>query len=254
MLPAALPASVQNLVRPADWPAIHYCLSPVDFDTDHMIAELGTLYVGLWHCVTVAVPAVAVRPAAAVPLCLFARAAADKLYTKSRTLNQGAIVLMTAAQAMLAEHDEEGYREKKAAAEQLRAESRAAFDEAQRLSWSANNKAQQTWQVDLHGLGTSVALRKFVSQFSGLEAMASGHPGGVLYQVITGKGKHSEDNVPKIKLGVMQYLMERGEAVMEETGRPWGVSWQVDPCNEGVVNVYIPGCSEEEAEPADSSA
>jgi DNA-nicking Smr family endonuclease len=163
------------------------------------------------------------------------------------------MVLMTAAQAMLADNNDAGYREQKAAADRLRAESRAAFDEAQRLSWSANNTAQQTWQVDLHGLGTSVALRKFVSQFSGLEAMASGHPGGVLYQVITGKGKHSEDNVPKIKLGVLQYLEERAEAVMQETGRRWGVSWQVDPCNEGVVNVYIPGCSEEEGEEGGSA-
>jgi DNA-nicking Smr family endonuclease len=169
-------------------------------------------------------------------------------------LNKGATVLMTAASSLLAEGNEEGYREKKAAADKLRAESLAAFDEAQRLSWSANNKAQQAWQVDLHGLGTSVALRKFVSQFSGLEAMASGHPGGVLYQVITGKGKHSEDNVPKIKLGVLQYLQERGDAVLQQTGEPWAVSWQVDPCNEGCVNVYIPGCSEEEGQEGGSGA
>lgn len=182
------------------------------------------------------------------------RAAADKLYTKSRTLSQGATVLLTAASALLAEGNDAGYREKKAAADKLRAESLAAFDEAQRLSWSANNTAQQAWQVDLHGLGTSVALRKFVAQFSGLEAMAAGHPGGVLYSVITGKGKHSTDNVPKIKLGVLQYLQERAEAVLQQTGRPWAVRWQVDPSNEGLVNVYIPGCSEEEGHEGGSAA
>ncbi|WIA09664.1 hypothetical protein OEZ85_009050 [Tetradesmus obliquus] len=185
---------------------------------------------------------------------LMAKAAADKLYTKSRTLSQGATVLLTAASALLAEGNDAGYREKKAAADKLRAESLAAFDEAQRLSWSANNTAQQAWQVDLHGLGTSVALRKFVAQFSGLEAMAAGHPGGVLYSVITGKGKHSTDNVPKIKLGVLQYLQERAEAVLQQTGRPWAVLWQVDPSNEGLVNVYIPGCSEEEGHEGGSAA
>lgn len=170
------------------------------------------------------------------PVC---REAADRLYAKSKTLQTAATVYMTAAQALLADNDMQGYKDKKAAADKVRAESKAAFEEAQRLSWSANNKAQQTWQADLHGLAVHVALRKFVSQFEMLAAMDC--PGGVLYKVIVGKGKHSEDNVPKIKLGVLQYLEEKAEQVLGETGEPWPVQWQIDPCNEGLLCVYIPG-------------
>lgn len=38
--------------------------------------------------------------------------------------------------------------------------------------------------------------------------------------------------------------------VLSESGRPWRVSWQVDPSNEGVVLVHIPGGDE----PSDEAA
>ncbi|KAF8073219.1 Abcb9 [Scenedesmus sp. PABB004] len=161
-----------------------------------------------------------------------AKEAADKLYERSRTLSNAAQVYMTAAQALLAAGDAAGFRAKKDAADAARAGSKAAWDEAQRLSWSANNAAEQEWTVDLHGLGTSVALRKFAVQFDGLSAMDS--PGGIRYKVVTGKGKHSEGNVPRIKLGVLQFLEERRAAeVAAAGGRPWAVTWEVDPSNEG---------------------
>jgi DNA-nicking Smr family endonuclease len=124
----------------------------------------------------------------------------------------------------------------------MRAESRAAFDEAQKLSWRANNARSQCWEVDLHGLGHVQALAKFTQLLSMLRGMD--HPGGVLFRVVVGQGHHSEGNVPKIKHGVLQYLAEQGAREEEASGgAPWAVTWEVGPANAGVINVMIPAGS-----------
>lgn len=167
------------------------------------------------------------------------RDVADQLYTKSKSLIAASQVHLTAAQAMLDAGNMEGYRQKKQAADKARMEGRAAFEEANRLSWAANNKTMQSWSTDLHGLGTTVAMRRFVDTLQSLLSMDS--PGGVVYHVVTGKGKHSDDNVPKIKLNVLKYLEERANQVLADTGKPWVVTWRIDPSNEGCVQVHIPG-------------
>jgi hypothetical protein len=148
-------------------------------------------------------------------------------------------VYVSSAQQMLQQGDETGARKQLADADKCRADSRAAFEEAQALSWRSNNTRSNCWEIDLHGLSPPRALDKFVQQLAVLQMMD--HPGGVLFRVIVGQGHHSENNVPKIKLGVLQYLQEQGQRVLEDQGGvPWGVSWQVDPSNPGVINVHIP--------------
>jgi hypothetical protein len=100
------------------------------------------------------------------------------------------------------------------------------------------------WEVDLHGLGVTKAVAKFERQFRSLRGMD--HPGGVVFRVIVGRGLHSEGNIPKIKLGILQYMTEQGEAAAAEEGKPWGVTWGVHPTNPGVINVHIPADADEE--------
>jgi hypothetical protein len=89
-------------------------------------------------------------------------------------------------------------------------------------------------------------MRLFVKTLETLQALE--HPGGVLYRVIVGKGNHSPDNVPVVKPKVLQYLQERADGVLQETGQPWEVTWEVDPGNGGVVLVHIPpSCGEHPA-------
>jgi hypothetical protein len=53
------------------------------------------------------------------------------------------------------------------------------------------------WKLDLHGQSAATATAMFVNQLDCLIGMKQ--PGGILFKVIVGQGRHSEDNVPKIK-------------------------------------------------------
>ena len=123
---------------------------------------------------------------------------------------------------------------------ELRRQARLAHEQAQRIAWAANNSARtNAWEVDLHSLSVTKAVAKFASQFNCLRGMD--HPGGVVMRVITGKGLHSEGNIPKIKLGIQQFLAEQAEAEQAANGgAPWGITWEVDPVNQGIINVHIP--------------
>lgn len=166
------------------------------------------------------------------------RATADKLFKTANRLYDSAGILVIAAQQDLKQHDRAGYDAKMEEVRNLRAQAGAAIDEAQRIAWSANNARSTVWDVDLHGLSVSRAIAQFAKQFKGLQSME--HPGGVLFRVIVGQGKHSEDKVPKIKLGILKYLQEEQEMVEGTTGKPWGITWEVDPTNPGVINVRLP--------------
>jgi len=167
-----------------------------------------------------------------------AKAATDALYEKATKCNELAQVLMTAAQGELKAGNTERFRDYSDRANAQRKAAKEAIEEAQRVAWSANNQRSNCWEVDLHGLPVAKAIAQFEKQFRALQAM--GHPGGVVFRVIVGKGKHSEGNVPKIKLGILQYLEEESKAALEKTGSPWDVSWEVDPGNPGVLNVPLP--------------
>lgn len=75
------------------------------------------------------------------------REKADRLYAQHSTLQSAAHVYMAAAQALLVRGDKDGSRAKRAAAERARADAQAALQEAERLTWSANNNERKTWQV-----------------------------------------------------------------------------------------------------------
>ena len=174
------------------------------------------------------------------------REAADALYDKAKLYNSAADVLTTAAQDDIkGKGDKASYRKNIEEANKLRQLAKAAIEEAQRVSWAANNNRSSVWEVDLHGLGVTKAIAQFAKQFKALQLLE--HPGGVLFRVIVGQGKHSEDKVPKIKLGILQYMEEQSQMAQEETGKPWGITWQVDPTNPGVINVHIPADTESEA-------
>lgn len=171
--------------------------------------------------------------------CFHCRAEVDKLYTRSKSLIKASELYMVMAQVRLKAGDFAGFKTKKAAAEKAKAEGRALFEQAQRVSWSANNPQQQALRIDLHGQGTSRALQRFVEQLNVILHLDS--PGGIQLLVITGKGNHSEGNVGKIKLNVLKYLEERAMQVRAQSGTPWRVKWQIDPSNEGCIVVTIDG-------------
>jgi len=168
-----------------------------------------------------------------------AKEATDELYRTADKCNKHADIMFTAAQDKLNEGDRATYEEFRAQGLDLRRQAKAALEEAQRIAWSANNSNRtNTWDVDLHGLSVTKAVAKFASQFTCLRGMD--HPGGVVMRVITGKGLHSEGNIPKIKNGIQQFLQEQAAAEQESSGNSWGVTWEVDPVNQGIINVHIP--------------
>jgi hypothetical protein len=56
----------------------------------------------------------------------------------------------------------------------------------------------------------------------------------------------------KNKTQVGLYLDEQAKAHEEATGQPWDISWEVDPRNTGMINVYFPPPSD--GGPADGSS
>lgn len=160
------------------------------------------------------------------------------LYAQAARYTSAANIFLTAAQELLRAKDKAGYEDKIRAAREAQAKAQAARDQAAKVSWTANNQRSAEWLVDLHGLSVPVAMSRFVGQFELLQKMD--HPADVVFRVIVGQGHHSENNVPRIKLNVMQYLMEQAERVQaEQGGKPWRVSWEVDPTNPGVIIITI---------------
>lgn len=172
----------------------------------------------------------------------------DALYEKSRNFNTTYRVFMEAAQAARREGATQEYAAHLKTALDAKKQAAAAQEEAERIAWSTNNASSQFFQIDLHGLGVRKAVATFERRFCGLQGLQ--HPGGVHFRVIVGKGLHSEGNVPKIKHGILQYMEERkaaAEAAAASGGggqqQPWGVTWGVDPANEGAIDVFIPASS-----------
>lgn len=168
------------------------------------------------------------------------RAEADRLYTMSKKLLSAHEMFMEAAQAALKADNRKGYEENIQSSRKAKQEGRAAYHEANSLSWTANNQKVQTWSCDLHGMGTTKALAKVANNLENLRTMGS--PGGVVFTIITGKGNHSDGNVGKIKLNVLKYLEDQARSNVD---RPW-FKYGVDAKNDGVVTVEIFGSQSQE--------
>jgi len=125
-------------------------------------------------------------------------------------------------------------QELKEKAAALKAQGENLISKANIAAFESHNKSiTNKWKVDLHGMGLHPAMQTFDQQFKTLKQM--NNPGGVLMEVITGKGKHSDGGVAKIKTTVLSYLADAN------------VQHGVDPKNEGVVWVALPGIASTDA-------
>jgi flavodoxin len=126
-------------------------------------------------------------------------------------------------------------QELKEKAAALKAEGENLVSRANIAAFESHNKSiTNKWKVDLHGMGLQPAMQRFDQQFKTLKAM--NNPGGVLMEVITGKGKHSDGGVARIKNTVLSYLADAN------------VPHGVDPKNDGVVWVALPGSATTDAD------
>lgn len=90
--------------------------------------------------------------------------------------------------------------------------------------------------MDLHGMDVPGACEFLTRQLDALTLVARGHPGGGRLAIITGKGLHSRDGVPRIKNAVLKHLGERRRnpnmRLLCEFAERKG--------NEGVLDVLLP--------------
>ncbi|KAL6781747.1 hypothetical protein ACKKBF_B09285 [Auxenochlorella protothecoides x Auxenochlorella symbiontica] len=130
------------------------------------------------------------------------------------------------AAASCAEGEEEHAAWLQKAAQSHAALARAARQRANALSYIGSNSVHRNeFTLDLHGMHVEEALevlKRHLHTFSKL-----GHPGGVFLKIITGKGKHSTNQAPKLLPAVTRYLAAAGY----ESEGEWG--------NEGVMYTLI---------------
>jgi hypothetical protein len=70
------------------------------------------------------------------------------------------------------------------------------------------------------------------------------HPGGVIFTIVVGKGLHSPANVPRLKPAVLDLLEDMRRAAEWRSGRPWHITYRIQPGNEGAIEVHMPGPQE----------
>eukprot|EP01026_Neomeris_dumetosa_P003473 TRINITY_DN10936_c0_g1_i1.p3 TRINITY_DN10936_c0_g1~~TRINITY_DN10936_c0_g1_i1.p3 ORF type:complete len:298 (+),score=39.69 TRINITY_DN10936_c0_g1_i1:115-894(+) len=87
-----------------------------------------------------------------------------------------------------------------------------------KIKWRYNQKYMQSVLVDLHGLHVEEAI-EWMEQihFIQLQKLFI-FPGAQCTQVVTGKGVHSKDFMPKVKTAVIQWASEKNLVVIEHEG------------------------------------
>jgi DNA-nicking Smr family endonuclease len=93
------------------------------------------------------------------------------------------------------------------AADTLTKEARLAMWRQKTLIYMAHNSSfGNYWSIDLHGQSEATAV-SIVQQYL-LSFKAMGHPGGITLKIITGKGKHSANQIAKVRPAVLRFLQE----------------------------------------------
>ncbi len=67
------------------------------------------------------------------------------------------------------------------------------------------------------------------------------HPGGVIFSIVVGKGLHSTANVPRLKPAIWGMLEDMRHEAEWRHGRPWHITYRMQPGNDGTIEVHIPG-------------
>lgn len=95
-----------------------------------------------------------------------------------------------------------------------------------------------TFRIDLHNCPVSAAKSKVAEQLEALQYLARTHPHGVLWQVVVGRGRHSADNVPRIKPAVWEFLEQKQQeaAARNEAGC---MQVEMQRGNDGVIEVIL---------------
>jgi DNA-nicking Smr family endonuclease len=94
-----------------------------------------------------------------------------------------------------------------AQAEQCTRDARAALLRNRSLKFAAHNSSfVNSWRIDLHGQSEETALSRVEQQLLAFRSM--GHPGGITLRIITGKGKHSVNQIAVVRPAVLRYLRE----------------------------------------------
>lgn len=109
---------------------------------------------------------------------------------------------------------------------ELKKKHKERMAEASAKAFQLHNPDCKVWDIDLHGQSVPKAMDRFVKQLNCLIDMEQ--PGGILFKVIVGQGHHSEDNVPKIKNQVGQWLLDGlrlGRMLLI-----WGTQTCLQPC------------------------
>jgi DNA-nicking Smr family endonuclease len=119
-------------------------------------------------------------------------------------------------------------------------EARLAMWRQRTLIYKAHNSSfGNYWSVDLHGQSEATAV-SIVQQYL-LSTRAMGHPGGITLRIITGKGKHSTNQIAKVRPAVLKFLQEDVPREFHcDDGQAYTLSCEdQDGLNDGVVLVSI---------------
>ncbi|TDL26078.1 hypothetical protein BD410DRAFT_895512 [Rickenella mellea] len=94
---------------------------------------------------------------------------------------------------------------------------------AEKTFYKAYNPAEKPARIDVHGLKVKEAIKQTERKLREVQLS-----GGKKLEVITGRGRHSKNGIPVLKVSVMQALNSQGIPV------------EVDSRNPGLLNIAIP--------------
>lgn len=154
------------------------------------------------------------------------KAKTEELRLAANTHFQSSRVLQVAASEAIRRGDEPKFAELLRRHEEEERKGKRIMTEVNRIAYRASNlDKRNVWTVDLHGMSGRAAVEVVSSQLNTLSNLVGS--GGLLVQIVTGRGKHSKDGVPIVRAQVMQYLSEMG------------YRHELDPTNEGMVLVHL---------------
>jgi DNA-nicking Smr family endonuclease len=169
-----------------------------------------------------------------------AAAAAAAAANQAELLQAVADVNANAAQRCYAEGNMSAAANFRSLAEDNTRAARAAAAQHRALMYIAiNSSFDNHWRIDLHGQSGATAKSKVQQQLLILKSM--GHPGGITYTIITGSGKHSMNQIAKVRPAVLKLLSEGVHREFHsDEGHAYTLSYtESDGDNDGVVVVSI---------------
>lgn len=184
--------------------------------------------------------------------CVAAAAAAAQ---QAKACQTASVVFTDVAQKFRADSNMKDAAKWQQEADKKTREARAALARNKLLTFNAHNSSfHNSWCIDLHGQSEASAVSR-VEQLL-LVCQSIGHPGGINLRIITGKGKHSVNQIAKVRPAVLDFLAEEVAAEFHcENGVRYMLRYQDhDGANDGVVLVDMSPASDESASAGTSAA